>query len=85
MHGQAALGKRKLTEKDVGEDYGKVKIADLNYAICQTEEEYKTGQARVRILKNRDGRGRGREVNVTVNYDKMLVESMEPKVFQEDD
>ncbi len=82
---RAAVSKRKLTEKDVGEDYGKVKIADLNYAICQTDEEYKTGQARIRILKNRDGWGKGREVHVSVNYDKMLVESMEPKVFQEDD
>ena len=82
---RAALGKRKLTEKDVGEDYGKVKIADLNYAICQTEDEYKTGQARVRILKNRDGWGKGREVPVLVDYNRMLVESMEPKVFQEDD
>lgn len=82
---RAALGKRKLTEKDVGEDYGKVKIADLNYAICQTDDEYKTGQARVRILKNRDGWGKGREVPVLVDYDRMLVESMEPKVFEEED
>jgi hypothetical protein len=82
---RAALGKRKLTEKDVGEDYGKVKIADIVYAICQTEDEYRTGQARIRILKNRDGFGRGREVPVTVDYDRMLVESLEPKVFQEDD
>lgn len=80
-----ALGKRKLTEMDVGEDYGKVKIADVNYAICQTEDEYKTGQARVRILKNRDGFGRGREVPVRVDYDKMLVRSLESNVYQEDD
>lgn len=82
---RAALGKRKLTEKDVGEDYGKVKIADICYAICQTEDEYRTGQARIRILKNRDGFGRGREVPVHVDYDRMLVESMEPRVFQEDE
>lgn len=82
---RAALGKRKLTEKDVGEDYGKVKIADVNYAICQTDDEYKVGKARVRILKNRDGWGKGREVPVVVDYDRMFVESMEPQSYQEDE
>jgi len=79
-----AVGKRKVTEQDIGEDYGKIKIADINYAICQTEEEYKTQQARIRILKNRDGRGKGREVPVKVDYARMVVHSLEARTYRDE-
>lgn len=78
-----AVNKEKVTEKDIGEDYGKIKIADVNYAICQTEKEYNSLQARLRILKNRDGRGKGKEVHVKIDYPKMVVRSLEAKTYQE--
>jgi hypothetical protein len=80
-----AVGKKRLTMKDVGEDYGKIKQGDVTFALCQTDDEYRNWQARVRILKNRDGPGVGREIPVSVDYAKMLVRSLGSKGGHRDD
>ena len=62
-----------------------MKVSDIVYAVCQTSEEYDANQARIRMLKIRDGPGRGREVPVRVDYEKMVVESLESRTFKEED
>lgn len=79
---RAALGKKKLSEKDIGEDFGKIKIVDLSYAICQTQEEYDAKQARIRWLKMRDRPGKGREIPVYVDYELMTVRSLEQQMVR---
>ncbi len=81
-----ALEKHKITEKYMGEDYGKFKIADLVYVINQDADEEKAGVARIGIIKVRNLPGRGREVLVRTNFEIMLVEAMQPKtgVSEED-
>lgn len=71
-----ALEKRSITEKNIGEDYGKFQVADCVYAICQDDDEASAGTARLRWIKVRDEGGKGKEIPVRVNFDIMLVEAM---------
>jgi len=79
-----ALGKKKLTELDIGEDYGKIKVADLVYAICQTQEEYDARQARLRWIKKRDLPGRGQEIPIMVDYSRMIVAGLGEEIMELD-
>lgn len=72
-----ALEKKRVTLKYIGEDYGKVQVSDLVYALCQTQEEYEKQQMRIRWLKKRDRGGKGQEVPCFVDYSTMVVESLE--------
>lgn len=67
-----ALSKLKPTEANVGESFGKVEVADVVIAICQTDDERKLKRARLAMLKNRDYVGGGC-VEVFVDFDKMLL------------
>lgn len=50
-----SLSKDKITKANVSESFGKVEVADVIIAICQTEEEKVAKKARLVVLKNRDG------------------------------
>jgi hypothetical protein len=80
-----ALGQEHPTEAAIGEDYGKVKIADGLFALCQTEAELTANQMRFRLLKNRDGAGKGREVPLRMDLDRMLIEPLESKAYAEEE
>ena len=77
-----ALEVKKVTLKHIGEDYGKVQVADLVFAICQTQDEYDKQQARIRWLKKRDRGGKGQEVPVWIDYGIMMVESLEKRIVR---
>lgn len=77
-----ALEKKKVTLKHIGEDYGKVQVADLVFAICQTQDEYDKQQARIRWLKKRDRGGKGQEVPIWVDYGIMMVESLDKRIVR---
>lgn len=44
-----------ITEENIGEDFNKVKIADIIISINSTIEEYNNNEMRFFIIKNRDG------------------------------
>lgn len=75
-----ALEAKNVTGKHIGEDYGKIQVSDLVYAICQQQEEYEKNIARIRWLKKRDRGGRGQEIPVWVDYEIMMVESLDQRI-----
>jgi KaiC/GvpD/RAD55 family RecA-like ATPase len=72
-----ALDKQHITEKYIGEDYGKVQVSDVIYTICQTKEEHAAGMARVLICKDREGAGKWREVSVRADFARMYLASVD--------
>jgi len=69
---RASLSQIKITEANVSESFGKVEVADVVIAICQTDEEKKTKRARLVLLKNRDYVA-GACIEVYVDFDRMLL------------
>lgn len=67
-----ALKKKKITEANVSESFGKVEVSDVIMAICQTEEEFKMQRARLAILKNRDNMS-GASLEMHVDFEKMCM------------
>jgi hypothetical protein len=61
-----------LTERDIGESYGKVQSSDVVIGINQTAEEYGNKRMRLGILKNRDYM-KGQEIELHADLDKMLL------------
>lgn len=52
---RGSFDKEIITEKDIAEDIGKVAIADIIVAICQTREEAEVDRCRLYGAKVRDG------------------------------
>lgn len=52
---RGSFDKEIITEKDVAEDIGKVAIADIIMAICQTRDEAEQERCRLYMAKVRDG------------------------------
>lgn len=52
---RAAFSKEVITLKDIAEDMGKARIADVIIALCQTQEEEEASQCRLFMAKVRDG------------------------------
>ena len=69
---RASLSKLKITEANVSESFGKIEVADVVLALCQSEEEKQNKRARLSILKNRDYISGGC-VEVYVDFDRMLL------------
>jgi len=67
-----SLKKKKITEANVAESFGKIEIADVVMAICQTEEEFKEKRARLAMLKNRDNVS-GASLEMFVDFERMLM------------
>lgn len=47
-----------ITDTELADSYGKTRVCDLVFSINQTEEEFDKGEARVYIIKSRNGRAR---------------------------
>jgi len=62
-----------ITEKYFGEAYAKYQVADLSMSLNRTELEQATNWGRLRIIKNREGAGKGQEIPVIVDLDKMII------------
>lgn len=65
---RAAYKKRTLNLDDIAEDISKVNISDMIIPICQTEEEEKSGKARLYLKKARNIK-KGLEILIEQNYD----------------
>lgn len=68
-----ALERVNLSLRDVSEAHWASNIADVIVAICQTPEERAKGTFRFRILKNRDNVVPQKDIEITVDYSKMLL------------
>ena len=47
-----------ITDVDLADSYGKVRVTDLAISLNQTQQEFDQGMLRVYIMKSRNSRGR---------------------------
>lgn len=66
----------RLTMKDIGDSYNKVRGADILLSLVQTDEEEEVHQGRMGVLKVRDSGGRGTEVALYINRDLALIQEL---------
>ena len=69
---RTSLAKMKITEANVSESFGKIEVADVVLAICQTDEEKKMERVRLSVLKNRDYIS-GSCIEMYVDFERMLL------------
>jgi KaiC/GvpD/RAD55 family RecA-like ATPase len=69
---RASLSKEKITEAHISESFGKVEVADVLLALCQTEEEKKKKEGKIYVVKNRDYISGGK-IDFYVDFDKMFL------------
>lgn len=73
---RASLNVANLSMANVSESFGKVEVADIIIAICQTEDEFKMGRSRFVFLKNRDN-VKGGSIEMYVDFERMVVMDLE--------
>lgn len=69
--------KDRLTIKDMGDSYGKVRGCDLLMALDSTGDEDEMNQGCLRVLKARDSGGRGMALNVYINREMSLIAELD--------
>jgi hypothetical protein len=67
----------RLTQRDMGDSYGKVRAADGLLALNQTEEEEEMYQGRLGLVKVRDAGGKGVEIPLYINRDLSLMQELD--------
>ena len=73
----------RLTVRDMGDSYQKVRGADGIMSLVQTDTEEEVHQGRLGLLKVRDHGGRGREIALYINRDLALIQELDhPNVRQ---
>jgi replicative DNA helicase len=61
-----------ITDAELADSYGKMRVCDLVFSINQTENEFDEGKARLYVMKSRNGKGRF-IVPVKVDYSKLTI------------
>lgn len=72
-----------ITDAQLGDSYGKIRVADFAISINQTDTEYDNGCARVYVMKARDAKQRY-IVNMKIDYS-TLVMTQGAAITEEDD
>jgi len=67
----------RLTVRDMGDSYNKVRGADGLLSLVQTPEEEETHQGRLGLLKSRDSGGRNQEIPVYINRELALIQDLD--------
>lgn len=67
----------RLTMRDMGDSYNKVRGADGLISLVQTPDEEEVHQGRLGLLKVRDSGGRGQEIAVYINRDLSLIQELD--------
>ena len=70
-----SLKKETISEANMSESFGKVEVADVILAICQTEEEKAEKKARLIVVKNRDNVSGG-IIEFFCDFDKMFLSDL---------
>ena len=61
-----------ITDTELADSYGKIRVADLSFSINQKEEEFDKGEARLYLMKSRNGRARY-IVPLGVDYSRLIM------------
>lgn len=61
-----------ITDAQLGDSYGKIRVADFAISINQTDTEYDNGEARVYVMKARDAKQRY-IVNMKIDYSNLVM------------
>ncbi len=67
----------RLSMRDMGDSYNKVRGADILLSLVQTPEEEENHQGRLGVLKVRDSGGRGEEITLYINRELALIQELE--------
>ena len=61
-----------ITDAELADSYGKIRVCDLVFSINQTEQEFDEGQARLYLMKSRNGRARF-VTPVGIDYSRLVI------------
>ena len=61
-----------ITDAELADSYGKIRVCDLVFSINQTEQEFDEGNARLYLMKSRNGRARFL-VPVGIDYSRLVI------------
>jgi len=61
-----------ITDAELADSYGKIRVCDLVFSINQSEQEFDSGNARLYLMKSRNGRARF-IVPVGIDYTRLVV------------
>jgi replicative DNA helicase len=61
-----------ITDAELADSYGKIRVCDLVFSINQTEQEFDKGAARLYLMKSRNGRARF-VVPIGIDYTRLVV------------
>lgn len=61
-----------ITDSELADSYGKIRVCDLVFSINQTEQEFDEGTARLYLMKSRNGRARF-IVPVGIDYSRLVI------------
>lgn len=67
----------RLSVRDMGDSYNKVRGADGLLSLVQTKEEEEVHQGRLGVLKVRDSGGRGQEIGLYINRELALIQELD--------
>jgi replicative DNA helicase len=72
---RVSLSKSTINEANVSESFGKVEVADVILALCQTEDEKEAKKGRLIVVKNRDYVS-GANITFYLDFDRMFLSDM---------
>ena len=61
-----------ITDAELADSYGKIRVCDLVFSINQTEQEFDQGAARLYLMKSRNGKARF-IVPVSIDYSRLVI------------
>ena len=61
-----------ITDAELADSYGKIRVCDLVFSINQTEQEFDESKARLYVMKSRNGKARF-IVPVKINYSTLVI------------
>jgi len=61
-----------ITDSELADSYGKMRVCDLVFSINQTENEFDEGKARLYLMKSRNGRARF-IIPARIDYSRLVV------------
>lgn len=61
-----------ITDAELADSYGKIRVCDLVFSINQTEQEFDEGNARLYLMKSRNGRARF-VIPIEIDYSRLVI------------
>ena len=61
-----------ISDTELADSYGKTRVCDLVFSVNQTEEEFDNGEARIYVIKSRNGRARF-VIPASIDYQRLTI------------